>query len=96
VSFDFDLIRANLLAGKPTNHCGKLCYSRCKQYQGLKHLISVYDNEPDNSDKLMDLMKEVQEYGLPPSDIVSSIAPDLKLDEDGVPQLNPMQDCCIM
>jgi peroxin-19 len=84
------------LKAGPTNHCGKFRDSRCKQYQGLKDLISVYDNEPDNSDKLMDLMKEVQEYGLPPSDIVSSIAPDLKLDEDGVPQLNPLQDCSIM
>jgi hypothetical protein len=59
-------------------------------------LISAYETEPDNADKIFELMKEVQEFGLPPSDIVADIAPDLALDEDGVPNLKSMQDCCVM
>lgn len=70
--------------------------NRCNQYQGLQRLISAYETEPDNADKIFELMKEVQEFGLPPSDIVADIAPDLALDEDGVPNLKSMQDCCVM
>mmetsp|Transcript_12404 Transcript_12404/g.19206 ORF Transcript_12404/g.19206 Transcript_12404/m.19206 type:complete len:302 (+) Transcript_12404:75-980(+) len=69
---------------------------RCKQLEGLQALIRVYDTEPENTDKLIDLMKEVQEYGLPPTEIVTEIAPDLELDEDGAPKINPIQDCSIM
>lgn len=68
--------------------------SRCEQYKGLKNLLRVYEDEPENGEKLMELMKDVQEFGLPPTDIVSDIAPDLELDEDGVPKLKP--GCCIM
>jgi hypothetical protein len=41
-------------------------------------------------------MKDVQEYGLPPPDIVADIAPDLALDDNGVPQLKGIADCCVM
>lgn len=70
--------------------------SRCNQYAGLQGLLKVYETEPENSERLFELMKEVQEFGLPPSDIVVEIAPDLSLDEDGVPQLKSLQDCCVM
>jgi hypothetical protein len=32
-----------------------------------------------------------QRYGQPPQDIVNEIAPGLELDEDGMPQINPME-----
>mmetsp|Transcript_15306 Transcript_15306/g.23281 ORF Transcript_15306/g.23281 Transcript_15306/m.23281 type:complete len:212 (-) Transcript_15306:156-791(-) len=69
---------------------------RCKQLAGLQALLHIYETEPENTNKLMDLMKEVQEYGLPPTEIVTEIAPDLELDNDGAPKINPMQDCSIM
>jgi peroxin-19 len=73
-----------------------ISHSRCRQYDGLQGLINVYETEPYNSERLFELMKEVQEFGLPPSDIVADIAPDLSLDEDGVPQLKSLQDCSVM
>ena len=69
---------------------------RCKQLAGLQALLQVYETEPENTNKLMDLMKEVQEYGLPPTEIVTEIAPDLELDDNGAPKINSMQDCSIM
>lgn len=70
--------------------------NRSSQYAGLQGLLKVYETEPDNSERLFELMKEVQEFGLPPSDIVADIAPDLSLDEDGIPQLKSLQDCSVM
>ncbi len=58
--------------------------------------MAVYETEPDNSDKIFACMKDVQEYGLPPPDIVADIAPDLALDDNGVPQLKGIADCCVM
>ena len=73
-----------------------IIHSRCLQYKKLQDLVSVYELEPDNSEKIMDCMKEVQEFGLPPSDIIADVAPDLTLDEHGIPQLQGMPDCCVM
>ena len=58
--------------------------------------MRVYESEPDNSEKLFSCMQDVQEFGLPPPDIVADIAPDLALDKDGVPQLDGIPDCCVM
>jgi hypothetical protein len=74
----------------------RISHSRSSQYAGLQGLLKVYETEPDNSERLFELMKEVQEFGLPPSDIVADIAPDLSLDEDGIPQLKSLQDCSVM
>lgn len=59
-------------------------------------MIQTYEKEPENTAKLMDLMKDVQEYGLPPAEIITEIAPDMELDEKGVPKLGSLQDCSIM
>lgn len=58
--------------------------------------MAVYETDPDNAEQLMERMKDVQEFGLPPPDIVADIAPDLTLDEDGIPQLNGIPECCVM
>lgn len=52
-------------------------YSR--QYQLILRLNDVYENEPDNFQKIMDLMQKMQECGQPPSDIVQDLAPELDL-----------------
>lgn len=63
---------------------------RSKQYQCFQQLIHVYEVEPDNTVKLMELMQQVQEFGQPPPEIIKDIAPGLELDADGVPRLDTM------
>jgi peroxin-19 len=56
-----------------------------KQYQTFQRLIAVYDTEPDNFPRLMELMYDLQKYGQPPADIIKDLAPGLKFDENGMP-----------
>jgi hypothetical protein len=37
--------------------------------------------------QLMELMQQVQEYGRPPMEIVMEIAPDLELNQEGLPKM---------
>ncbi|XP_042430304.1 peroxisome biogenesis protein 19-2-like [Zingiber officinale] len=69
------------------------------QYELILKLNEVYDNEPENFSKIVDLMQKMQECGQPPSDIVQELAPDLDLSNLG--QLSPDQidaaaNCSIM
>lgn len=56
-----------------------------KQYQTFQKLLAVYDSEPDNFPRLMELMFDLQSYGQPPADIIKDLAPGLKFDENGMP-----------
>mmetsp|Transcript_11904 Transcript_11904/g.19889 ORF Transcript_11904/g.19889 Transcript_11904/m.19889 type:complete len:309 (+) Transcript_11904:119-1045(+) len=56
-----------------------------KQYQTFQKIIAVYDTEPDNFSRLMELMFDMQKYGQPPADIIKDLAPGLKFDENGMP-----------
>eukprot|EP01038_Epipyxis_sp_PR26KG_P010701 gene10701-14368_t len=56
-----------------------------KQYQTFQKLLAVYDTEPDNFPRLMELMFDMQQYGQPPADIIKDLAPGLKFDENGIP-----------
>lgn len=49
------------------------------QYQFILKLNEVYENEPDNFTKIIELMQKMQECGQPPNDIVQELAPDLDL-----------------
>nr|GMD94241.1 peroxisome biogenesis protein 19-1-like [Ipomoea batatas] len=49
------------------------------QYELIKELIGVYDTEPDNFTKVVELMQKMQECGQPPNDIVHELAPDFDL-----------------
>ncbi|KAJ8775326.1 hypothetical protein K2173_020330 [Erythroxylum novogranatense] len=69
------------------------------QYKLIKDLNEVYDKEPDNFTKIVDLMQKMQECGQPPSDIVTELAPDIDLANLG--QISPemlqsQTNCCIM
>ncbi|PSS04050.1 Peroxisome biogenesis protein like [Actinidia chinensis var. chinensis] len=69
------------------------------QYQIIKDLIQVYENEPENFNKIVEFMQKMQECGQPPSDIVQELAPDFDLSNLG--QLSPdlldsQQNCCVM
>ncbi|WOL10185.1 peroxisome biogenesis protein 19-2 [Canna indica] len=70
-----------------------------RQYELILKLNDVYDNEPENFSKIVDLMQKMQECGQPPSDIVQELAPDLDLSSLGnlsPDQLGAAPNCCIM
>ncbi|KAL3907110.1 MAG: hypothetical protein SGILL_009004 [Bacillariaceae sp.] len=68
------------------------CETRNKQFKVFQELVKVYEDESGNSktERLMDLMQQVQEHGQPPAEILNEIAPGLELDEDGVPKMAGM------
>lgn len=61
---------------------------RRQQFQCFQKLVHAYDNEPQNTQLIMQLMQEVQEFGQPPSEIIQNIAPGLEFDADGLPIMN--------
>jgi peroxin-19 len=56
-----------------------------KQYQTFQKLLATYDIEPDNFERMMELMFDMQHYGQPPAEIIKDLAPGLKFDENGMP-----------
>ncbi|KAL0446300.1 UNVERIFIED_CONTAM: Peroxisome biogenesis protein 19-2 [Sesamum latifolium] len=69
------------------------------QYELIKELNQVYETDPSNFNKIVELMQKMQECGQPPNDIVQELAPDFDLSTLG--QLSPemlesQQNCCIM
>lgn len=72
----------------------------CHQYELIKQLNVVYENDSGNFTKIVELMQKMQECGQPPNDIVRELAPDLDLTNLGG-QLSPellesTSNCCIM
>lgn len=70
-----------------------------KQYEFIRDLNKVYETEPSNFNKIVELMQKMQECGQPPNDIVHELAPDFDISSLG--QLSPemlegQQNCCIM
>lgn len=61
-----------------------------KQYQVMQRIVAVFETEPDNYDRLVQLMAEMQDLGQPPAEIVKALAPGLNFSKDGVPQMNDM------
>lgn len=61
-----------------------------KQYQYFQKIVHVYETEPGNFDRLMELMQDIQEYGQPPAEIIKELAPDLQFDEGGMPIMDPI------
>lgn len=53
------------------------------QYELIKDLNEVYENEPDNFNKIVDLMQRMQECGQPPNDIIRDLAPDFDISNLG-------------
>jgi len=61
-----------------------------KQYQYFQRIVKVYETEPTNFDRLMELMQEIQEYGQPPVEIIKDLAPELEFDDEGMPIMDTM------
>ncbi|GER28046.1 peroxisomal biogenesis factor [Striga asiatica] len=53
------------------------------QYELIKDLNQVYETEPDNFNKIVELMQKMQECGQPPNDIMQELAPGLDLSTFG-------------
>lgn len=53
------------------------------QYVLIKDLNEVYEKEPSNFSKIVELMQKMQECGQPPNDIVQELAPDFDLSSFG-------------
>ncbi|XP_020225532.1 peroxisome biogenesis protein 19-2 [Cajanus cajan] len=69
------------------------------QYELIRNLNEVYENDSGNFTKIVELMQKMQECGQPPNDIVKELAPDFDLASLG--QLSPemfdsQPNCCIM
>ncbi|CAN1749047.1 Peroxisome biogenesis protein 19-1 [Linum perenne] len=70
-----------------------------KQFELIKVLNDVYENDPNNYTRITDLMQKMQECGQPPDEIVRELAPDLDLATLGqiTPEmLDSQQNCTIM
>jgi peroxin-19 len=61
-----------------------------KQYQYFQRIVAVYETEPDNFPRLMELMHDIQEFGQPPSEIIKELAPGLDFNEEGMPVMPNM------
>ena len=61
-----------------------------QQYQFFQRILAVYDSEPDNFARLMELFQDMQDLGQPPADIIKELAPGLKFGPDGMPMLPNM------
>ncbi|KAH8048592.1 hypothetical protein JL722_12410 [Aureococcus anophagefferens] len=58
------------------------------QYQYFQRVVAVYETEPDNFPRLMELLQDLQKYGQVPSEIIKELAPALEFGADGMPVMN--------
>ena len=63
-------------------------HRRNKQCTCFCNIVKVYETEPNNISLLIDYMQEIQDYGPPPSDIIQEMAPNIELDEHGIPKMD--------
>ncbi|CAN0422680.1 unnamed protein product, partial [Scytosiphon promiscuus] len=56
-----------------------------KQYQSFQRVLAVYETEPDNFPRLMELMQDMQEHGQVPAEIIKELAPGLEFNAEGAP-----------
>ncbi|XP_056867245.1 peroxisome biogenesis protein 19-1 isoform X3 [Raphanus sativus] len=70
-----------------------------QQYKLIKELNAVYEDEPNNSTKIMEIMQKMQECGQPPNDIVQEMDPGFdfaSLGQISPEMLESSPNCCIM
>eukprot|EP00752_Nemacystus_decipiens_P007813 g6978.t1 len=56
-----------------------------QQYQSFQRVLAVYETEPDNFPRLMELMQDMQEHGQVPAEIIKELAPGLEFNAEGAP-----------
>lgn len=62
------------------------------QYQYFQRIVAVYEREPENFPRLMELLQDLQNYGQPPAEIVKELAPGLEFTPDGMPLMNATEN----
>eukprot|EP01123_Difflugia_compressa_P000165 TRINITY_DN1026_c0_g1_i1.p1 TRINITY_DN1026_c0_g1~~TRINITY_DN1026_c0_g1_i1.p1 ORF type:complete len:237 (-),score=66.57 TRINITY_DN1026_c0_g1_i1:79-789(-) len=63
-----------------------------RQYNHIEEILFTYDKEGDEGfEKVLKLMREMQECGHVPSEIVKQLAPDVEFDEEGQPKFPGME-----
>mmetsp|Transcript_4750 Transcript_4750/g.8148 ORF Transcript_4750/g.8148 Transcript_4750/m.8148 type:complete len:279 (+) Transcript_4750:19-855(+) len=75
-----------------------------RQKESLDHICLAYEETPDDFQKIVTLMQEMQELGQPPPEILQEVAPGIEFGPDGVPRfpgmapdpMNPASQCSIM
>lgn len=58
-------------------------YSR--QYEIIQRLCRLYETNPEDFSSILAVMKEMQECGQPPGEIIQDLAPGLEIGDDGLP-----------
>ncbi|WOG90345.1 hypothetical protein DCAR_0209588 [Daucus carota subsp. sativus] len=69
------------------------------QHELIKEINGVYETEPGNFNKIVELMQKMQECGQPPDDIMRELAPDFDISTIGQlspEMLNSQQNCSVM
>ena len=66
-----------------------MCCAVLRDCARCRRLTHAAQATPVDHEQLLDLMAEVQELGAPPADIVTSLAPDVELDDQGRPKMDP-------
>jgi peroxin-19 len=59
-------------------------------YQNFQKLVGIYETEPDNFPRMLELMQDLQECGHPPQEIIKELAPGLEVSPDGLPMMPNM------
>lgn len=67
-----------------------------RQLAVVREICDTYEREPENTDKVVELMQRMQECGQPPPEIVKELGGGVELDENGMPKGLPPGECCLM
>jgi len=73
-----------------------------KQLEIVKKICLVFETDAENMQKVTELMQALQEIGQPPLELMKGIAPDLELNDEGLPTLPELdgfqnnKDCIVM
>eukprot|EP00593_Proboscia_inermis_P011775 CAMPEP_0171325396 /NCGR_PEP_ID=MMETSP0816-20121228/116784_1 /TAXON_ID=420281 /ORGANISM="Proboscia inermis, Strain CCAP1064/1" /LENGTH=227 /DNA_ID=CAMNT_0011824565 /DNA_START=303 /DNA_END=986 /DNA_ORIENTATION=- len=74
------------------SHLSEVDYNRHgQQYQYFQRIVALYEHDPDNFPRLMELMQDIQEFGQPPAEIINDLAPGLEFNKDGMPKMDGFQ-----
>eukprot|EP00898_Chlorokybus_atmophyticus_P005852 jgi/Chlat1/6268/Chrsp44S09053 len=59
-----------------------------KQHEHVQEICQLYETDPENFPRLVQLLQEMQDCGQPPQEIVKELAPGMEFGMDGMPKFN--------
>lgn len=68
-----------------------------KQLEVVQEICAQYERDPEDMEKVVQLMQEMQQCGQPPPEIVKELGSGLEVDENGMPKM-PLgaEGCSVM